>query len=318
MSVLSDNIKSKWLFGSTIPYAEAPWARGCPSPHYRDSHRQLRQAMRSWVEEVLNLIPHIEEWEEAASFPESLYKKAADDGLLMPMASGASINPSWKGKYPIIGNIPAEEWDGYHDFIIHDEFGRVGGIGLENGLVGGVVRMYANYFLTLVKETTDQFTLLLIPRTEGVSTRHMTMSGSNTAGTAFVDFDDVQVPLDMVVGERGNGFKYVVSNFNHENLIYQLSQLSPKEGELLLAGTTAQLKAHAGIVLENVVREAIQILGGIGLTRGGRGGRVERIWRDVKALTVPGGSEEILLDLSTRRALKIAAELEKVGTKSHL
>lgn len=53
------------------------------------------------------------------------------------------------------------------------------------------------------------------------------------------------------------------------------------------------------------MREAIQIMGGVGLTRGGRGERVERIWRDVKAITVPGGSEEILLDLAVRRALKV-------------
>lgn len=65
-------------------------------------------------------------------------------------------------------------------------------------------------------------------------------------------------------------------------------------------------------MLEHVVREAVQILGGIGLTRGGRGERVERIWRDVKAITVPGGSEEILLDLATRRALKIAEEVGRV------
>jgi alkylation response protein AidB-like acyl-CoA dehydrogenase len=93
-------------------------------------------------------------------------------------------------------------------------------------------------------------------------------------------------------------------------LIYQLSQLSPEEAVLLLAGTTAQLKAHSGIVLEHVAREAIQIMGGIGLTRGGRGERVERIWRDVKAITVPGGSEEILLDLATRRALNVTAQLQ--------
>ena len=103
-----------------------------------------------------------------------------------------------------------------------------------------------------------------------------------------------------------------------ESLIYQLGQLRPGEAEFLLAGTTAQLKAHAGLVLEHVVREAVQIMGGIGLTRGGRGGRVERIWRDVKALTVPGGSEEILLDFSTKRALKIRAELTKDETKGKL
>lgn len=76
--------------------------------------------------------------------------------------------------------------------------------------------MYAQYFLTLVKEASGEFTLVVVPRTTGVSTRHMEMSGSTTAGTAFVEFDDVEVPLDMVVGERGKGFKYIVSNFNHE------------------------------------------------------------------------------------------------------
>ena len=83
--------------------------------------------------------------------------------------------------------------------------------------------------------------------------------------------------------------------------------LPPTSSDLLLAGPTAQIKAHSGIVLEHVVRDAIQIMGGIGLTRGGggRGERVERTWRDVKAITVPGGSEEILLDLSTRRSLKV-------------
>lgn len=86
-----------------------------------------------------------------------------------------------------------------------------------------------------------------------------------------------------------------------------------------MAGTTAQLKAHSGIILEHVVREAVQILGGIGLTRGGRGERVERIWRDVKAITVPGGSEEIMLDLSTRRAVNVYKELSKSAeAKSHL
>lgn len=351
----------------------------------------------------------------------------------MPSASGSKIKEEWKGKFPIIGNISPEEWDGFHDLILHDEFGRVGGIGLENGLLGGVTLcipaiqkfgskqlkdkvvvdvlsgkarialaitepnagsdvaglqaeavlsddgknfiingqkkwitggMYATYFLTLVKETSGQFTLLVIPRSKGLTTRHMAMSGSTTAGTAFVEFDDVEVPLTMVVGERGQGFKYVVTNFNHErlfigmqslrcsrvcledsidyasnrttfgkklvehpvirykianmsrqtealqawleSLIFQLEKLSPAEATLILAGTTAQLKAHSGIVLEYVVREAIQIMGGIGLTRGGRGERVERIWRDVKAITVPGGSEEVMLDLSTRRALKLA------------
>lgn len=232
--------------------------------------------------------------------------------------------------------------------------------GQKKWITGG---MYATYFLTLVKETSGSFTLVVVKRSEGLSTRHMVMSGSTAAGTAFVDFDDVSAPLSMVVGKRGQGLQYIMSNFNHErlfiamqslrcsrvcledsvsfaltretfgkrlidhpvirykvanmsrqvealgawleSLIFQLQNLAPAQADFLLAGTTAQIKAHSGIVLEQVVREAVQMMGGLGLTRGGRGERVERIWRDVKAITVPGGSEEIMLDLSTRRALKI-------------
>lgn len=76
--------------------------------------------------------------------------------------------------------------------------------------------MYAQYFVTLVKESNGEFTLVVVPRKKGLSTKHITLSGSTPAGTAFVEFDDVEVPLNMVVGERGKGFKYVVSNFNHE------------------------------------------------------------------------------------------------------
>jgi hypothetical protein len=45
------------------------------------------------------------------------------------MASGSCIPQAWAGRYPIIGGIRPEEWDGFHDFVIHDEMMRVGGIG---------------------------------------------------------------------------------------------------------------------------------------------------------------------------------------------
>ena len=53
----------------------------------------------------------------------------------------------------------------------------------------------------------------------------------------------------------------------------------------------------------------MQVFGGAGYTRGGKGVRVERIYREVKAYAIPGGSEEIMLNLAagqfnfvTRRA----------------
>lgn len=76
-----------------------------------------------------NLVPNVQDWEKAASIPDWIYKKAADDGLLVPIAAGPTIHTEWRGKYPIIGSVPAEEWDGFHDLIVHDELGRTGGIG---------------------------------------------------------------------------------------------------------------------------------------------------------------------------------------------
>lgn len=67
--------------------------------------------------------------------------------------------------------------------------------------------MYADYFLTLTKTSETDMTILLIPKSEGVSVRHMKMSGSGSAGTACIDFDDVLVPVKNVIGEVGKGFK---------------------------------------------------------------------------------------------------------------
>lgn len=88
--------------------------------------------------------------------PHSVYENAAKAGILMPMAAGNTISEEWAGKYPIIGKVRPEKWDGFHDFVLHDEMTRVGGIGyglpsmiyvfvtdanirVTNGLFGGVV-----------------------------------------------------------------------------------------------------------------------------------------------------------------------------------
>jgi len=74
-------------------------------------------------------MPHAQEWDQAAKLPLELWTKMAEDGILMPSAAGGPIPAEWRGKYPLIGGVKPEEWDGFHDFVLHDEFGRVGGIG---------------------------------------------------------------------------------------------------------------------------------------------------------------------------------------------
>ena len=50
----------------------------------------------------------------------------------------------------------------------------------------------------------------------------------------------------------------------------------------------------------------------LGLTKTGQGARIEAISRGVIALIVPGGSEDVMIDLGVREALK----LSKAGQSS--
>lgn len=89
-----------------------------------------------------------------------------------------------------------------------------------------------------------------------------------------------------------------------ENLTYQLSTMSKTESNPKLGGQIALLKAHATKTFEYCAREAVQIFGGAAYVRAGVGAKVERLYRDVKAMAIPGGSEEIMLDFAIRQAMK--------------
>jgi alkylation response protein AidB-like acyl-CoA dehydrogenase len=60
---------------------------------------------------------------------------------------------------------------------------------------------------------------------------------------------------------------------------------------------------------EYCAREATQIFGGLAYSRGGQGEKVERLYREVRAYSIPGGSEEIMIDLSMRQSIKVAQAL---------
>ena len=64
------------------------------------------------------------------------------------------------------------------------------------------------------------------------------------------------------------------------------------------AGDIALLKVQCSQTMEFCAREAMQILGGMGYMRGGR---VERIYSEVRVNAIGGGSEEIMRDLAARQ-----------------
>jgi alkylation response protein AidB-like acyl-CoA dehydrogenase len=62
-------------------------------------------------------------------------------------------------------------------------------------------------------------TVILIPRQEGVTTKPIKTSYSPTAGTAYVTFDNVRVPVENTLGPEGGGIFVILSNFNHERWV---------------------------------------------------------------------------------------------------
>jgi len=88
--------------------------------------------------------------------------------------------------------------------------------GLKKWITGGYP---ADYFTTLVRTGGaghGGLSLLLIERTEGVTTKRIKTSYSSVANTSLITFEDVKVPVGNLLGKEGEGFKLAMANFNHE------------------------------------------------------------------------------------------------------
>ncbi|KAI8139053.1 acyl-CoA dehydrogenase/oxidase [Fennellomyces sp. T-0311] len=90
-----------------------------------------------------------------------------------------------------------------------------------------------------------------------------------------------------------------------EILCYQTLHMPLDLQPLRLGGNIALCKAQSTQTFEYCAREAAQIFGGLAYTRGGQGEKIERLYREVRAFAIPGGSEEIMLELGIRQSTKI-------------
>ncbi|KAI8341233.1 acyl-CoA dehydrogenase/oxidase [Chlamydoabsidia padenii] len=225
---------------------------------------------------------------------------------------------------------------------------------------------YADFYVVAARtggNGMNGISLLLVPRDlEGVNARAMDCQGMWGSGTSYITFEDVKVPKANLIGKINEGFKYIMTNFNHERLgivmqanrmarvcieeafkhalkrktfgqpliqhpvirnkfghcirqveathawlesiLFQVKTLPHDAQVKILAGPIALLKAQSTQTFEYCAREAAQIFGGLAYTRGGQAEKVERLYREVRAYAIPGGSEEIMIDLGVRQALK--------------
>jgi alkylation response protein AidB-like acyl-CoA dehydrogenase len=120
-----------------------------------------------------------------------------------------------------------------------------------------------------------------------------------TFGKKLIDHPVIRLKLAHMARQIEASYNWL------ENLIYQCEKMGEMEAMLKLGGAIASLKAQSTVTFEFCAREASQIFGGLSYSRGGQGAKVERLYRDVRAYAIPGGSEEIMLDLSIRQALRV-------------
>ena len=83
-----------------------------------------------------------------------------------------------------------------------------------------------------------------------------------------------------------------------------MCHMNKADADTELGGLTALCKAQAGIVLDECARCAVLLFGGNGYTKTGKGEIVEKIYREVPGARIPGGSEDVMLDLAVRQLVK--------------
>lgn len=120
-----------------------------------------------------------------------------------------------------------------------------------------------------------------------------------TFGKKLIEHPVIRMKLADMARQIEAGFNWL------ENVVYQAQSMEETEAMLKLGGAIAGLKAQSTKTFEFCAREASQIFGGLSYSRGGQGGKIERLYRDVRAYAIPGGSEEIMLDLSMRQSLRV-------------
>ena len=62
--------------------------------------------------------------------------------------------------------------------------------------------------------------LIVVPLLDhpGVNMRRLKTAGHLSSGTTFIELTDVKVPVTNLIGQEGQGMKYIMTNFNHERL----------------------------------------------------------------------------------------------------
>lgn len=104
------------------------------------------------------------------------------------------------------------------------------------------------------------------------------------------------------IGKMVSEFQAV---YSHCQLLIFKYQSLPRSQQRRLGGETALLKYRVTRACTLIADLAVQVFGGRGISKTGMGKNISRFQKSFKFASVYGGSEEIMLDLGVRQAMKV-------------
>jgi acyl-CoA dehydrogenase len=88
--------------------------------------------------------------------------------------------------------------------------------------------VYADYYIVAAKTDVDAgnkgISIFLVDtKTDGISATKLDKLGWRASDTAEIAFDNVEIPLENLMGEEGKGFSYIMQHFALERLIMAIN-----------------------------------------------------------------------------------------------
>lgn len=202
----------------------------------------MRMGPGKHLKEAPNLLDGAVKWDEFDYFHDLVVNqeitranaRGFQDGNMAGMTIGQSVIVNY-AQEPLKSRVSAEVYTGKKKIClaITEAFAGSDVAGLrttakktadgKHYIVNGTKKwitngVYCDYFVTAV-QTEKGLSVLLIERGEGVETKLIKTSYSTTAGTTYITYDNVKVPVENLLGKENQGIYVVLSNFNHERWV---------------------------------------------------------------------------------------------------
>lgn len=124
-------------------------------------------------------------------------------------------------------------------------------------------------------------------------------------GKSLLDQPVVRNEIGQMIAEHQAAYCYFLMLVNKYNI-------TPHKETGKLGGDTALLKYRVTRATTLIADFSVQVFGGRGITKTGMGKNISRMQKSFKFAAVYGGSEEIMLDLGVRQAMRVFPKTAKL------